>query len=190
MIKEFALEPDAITISYREFCYFTEKFGISEGRVISEFPKKWRKLVYELAFRIHGGKVECSRIIERLKALKGDIIFEARRPSGDGTKEWMERALEEHVRQPFTGIIARRNLLATPDVLVSTDLDDTDVRFQAMGQRHITRTATEIVDCVRLLLGVSKTVKLIDPHLILPRSAGEECLSLYWRPYATMDRLA
>jgi hypothetical protein len=41
MIKEFALEPDAITTSYRDFCYFAEKFGVKNGRVISEFPRSW-----------------------------------------------------------------------------------------------------------------------------------------------------
>lgn len=164
MIKEFALEPDAITSSYRDFCYFTEKFGISHGRVISEFPKKWRRMVCDSAQRTHGGKVEFSRIVEKLKSLKGEVVFESGRPSGDGNKEWIIRALEEHARNPFDAIIAQENLTAHVDILVAADLDETDARFQAAGQRHITRTATEIVDCVGMLLGASKTVKLIDPH--------------------------
>lgn len=164
MIKEFALEPEAITASYRDFCYFTEKFGVSQGRVISEFPKKWRRMVCDSAQRTHGGKVELTKIIERLKSFKGDIVFDSARPGGDGNKEWIERALDEHGRQPFAAIIARENPTAHAEVLVAADLDDSDLRFQAGGQRHITRTAAEIVDCVGLLLGASKTVKLIDPH--------------------------
>lgn len=164
MIKEFALEPDAITSSYRDFCYFTEKFGISHGRVISEFPKKWRRMVCDSAQRTHGGKVEFSRIVEKLKSLKGEVVFESGRPSGDGNKEWIIRALEEHARNPFDAIIAQENLTAHVDILVAADLDETDARFQAAGQRHITRTATEMIGCVRRLLGAARTVKLIDPH--------------------------
>jgi hypothetical protein len=164
MIKEFALEPDAITASYREFCYFTEKFGVSQGRVISEFPKKWRRMVCESAQRTHAGKVELTKIVERLKSFKGDIVFESSRPGGDGTKEWINRAIEEHARQPFSAIIASANPMAQPEILVSAELDDSDPRFQSTGQLHITRTAAEIVGCVELLLGTSKIVKLIDPH--------------------------
>lgn len=164
MIKEFALEPDAITASYREFCYFTEKFGVSQGRVISEFPKKWRRMVCESAQRTHAGRVEFTKIVERLKLLKGEVVFDAGRPGGDGNKEWINRALDEHARQPFSAIIARENPTAHTAVLVSAELDDSEARFQATGQRHITRTAAQIVDSVGLLLAASKTVKLIDPH--------------------------
>jgi hypothetical protein len=164
MIKEFALEPDAITASYREFCYFTEKFGVSQGRVISEFPKKWRRMVCESAQRTHGGRVEFTRIVERLKLLKDEVVFDAGRPGGDGSRAWINRALDEHARQPFSAIIARENPTAHTAVLVSADLDDSESRFQATGQRHITRTAAQIVDSVGLLLAAAKTVKLIDPH--------------------------
>jgi len=93
MIKEFALDPDAITSSYREFCYFTEKFGVSQGRVISAFPKKWRKLVCDSALREHKGKVEFSKIVERLNKFGSDIVFDTGRPSGEGSLTWIDRAL-------------------------------------------------------------------------------------------------
>jgi hypothetical protein len=178
MIKEFALEPDAITASYRDFCYFTEKFGVSQGRVISEFPKKWRRMVCESAQRTHAGKVELTKIIERLKSFKGEIVFESARPGGDGNKDWINRALDEHARQPFSAIIARENPTAHAEVLVATDLDDADARFQTTGQRHITRTAAEIVDCVGLLLSASKTVKLIDPHFDPTKARWRRMLGL------------
>lgn len=163
MIKEFALEPEAITASYRDFCYFTEKFGVHQGRVIAEFPSKWLKMVYESAQQKHAGKVELNKIVERLEMLKKQIVLNSGRPGGDGNKDWMDRAIDEHARQPFSAIIARINPLH-PEVLVAADLDDSDARFYAIGQRHIIRTAVQIVDCVCLLLKASKTVKLIDPH--------------------------
>ena len=43
MIKEFALDPEVLAVSFRDFSYFIEKFGVAQGRVISRFPKDWKK---------------------------------------------------------------------------------------------------------------------------------------------------
>jgi hypothetical protein len=120
--------------------------------------------VYEAAQASLRGTKELSRIEIRLKAITDDVLIASRRPSGDGVQPWLTRAINEHGRQPFDAIIAHENPTAHAEVLVAADLDDSDARFQAEGQRHITRTAAEIVDSVGLLFGVSKTVKLVDPH--------------------------
>lgn len=164
MIKEFALEPDVLATSFRDFTYFIEKFGVSQGRLISKFPGNWKKLVYQAAQASLRGSSELSRIEVRLRAVSDDVLFAAVRAGGDGTQPWINRAVAEHGHQPFNAIIARGNHVVHADVLVAADLDETDARFQASGQRHITRTATEIVGCVRLLLSAAKTVKLVDPH--------------------------
>jgi len=164
MIKEFAFEPEAITTSYRDFCYFTEKFGVSQGRVISEFPSKWKRKVCDSALATHKGSVECSRIIERLKMLGKEVVFNSGRKCLDGNIAWIDQALNEHANRPFSAIIASSNPTANTEVLVASELDDSVVRFKATDQKHITRTAVEIVDCVELLLGSAKIVKLIDPH--------------------------
>jgi hypothetical protein len=164
MIKEFALEPDVLAASFRDFSYFIEKFGVAQGRVISRFPKDWKRMVYEAAQASLRGTKELSRIEIRLRAITDDVLITTGRPSGDGTQPWLTRAMSEHCRQPFAAIIARENPIAHTEVLVANDLDDSNLRFQAAGQQHITRTAAEIVDCVELLIGSSKKVKLIDPH--------------------------
>lgn len=164
MIKEFALEPDVLATSFRDFSYFIEKFGVVQGRVISRFPKNWKRMVYEAAEARLKGTKELSLIEVRLRAIADDVLIALRSTNSDGGQPWLTRAMAEHGRQPFAAIIARENPTAHTEVLVADILDDTDLRFQAVGQRHITRTASEIVDCVELLLGASKTVKLIDPH--------------------------
>ena len=178
MIKEFALEPDVLATSFRDFSYFIEKFGVAKGRVISRFPKDWKKLVYEAAQASLGGTKELSRIEIRLKAISDDVLISSRRPSGVGAQPWLTRAINEHFRQPFSAIIARDNPIAHADVLVAAELDDTNVRFQAEGQRHIPRTAAEIVRCVGLLLLASKTVKLIDPHFDPSKARWRRMLGL------------
>ena len=164
MIKEFALEPDVLATSFRDFSYFIEKFGVGQGRVISRFPKHWKRLVYEAAQASLRGTKELNRIEVRLRNITDDVLIASKRPNGDGAQPWLTRAMSEQGRLPFAAIIAHENPTAHTEVLVAADLDDSDARFQATGQRHITRTAAEIVGCVDLLLGASKTVKLIDPH--------------------------
>ncbi len=86
------------------------------------------------------------------------------RPGGDASKQWLERAIFEHARQAFSAIIATSNAQAHGDVLISNELDETDLRFAAKGQSHINRTAAEIVGWVTPLVMNARKVKLIDPH--------------------------
>ncbi|BBJ22342.1 hypothetical protein [Candidatus Nitrotoga sp. AM1P] len=163
MIKEFALDPDAITSSYREFCYFTEKFGVSQGRVISAFPKKWRKLVCDSALREHKGKVEFSKIVERLNKFGNDIVFDTGRPSGEGSQTWIDRALVEHARKPFAAIISA-TAIDHPDVLLKDEIDEENPRFKAARQCAIPRTAQALIGCAEFLIRHAKIIKLVDPH--------------------------
>ncbi len=66
-----------------------------------------------------------SHIEIRLKAISDDVLISSRRPSGDGAQPWLTRAINEHVRQPFSAIIACDNPIAHADVLVAAGLDDT-----------------------------------------------------------------
>src|SRR5437016_7948565 len=104
MIKEFALEPDALA-TWENFRYFIEKFGVPHGRLIAEFPGKWRRMVINAAQRV-AKPVEFQRIVERLKQVGDHVLLSRGRPGGDGTRPWLQRALVEHAREPFAGIIA------------------------------------------------------------------------------------
>lgn len=164
MIKEYALEPDVLATSFRDFTYFLEKFSVGQGRLIARFPKRWKGMVYEAARARLSGKRELSLIEIRLNNLSDDVLIAYRQQSDDGTKPWLERAIAEHSRLPFTAIIARENPLANQAVILANDLDETNAVFQASGQKHITRTSAEIVGCVELLLGAASVVKLVDPY--------------------------
>ena len=163
MIKEFALDPEAITSSYREFCYFTEKFGVSQGRVISAFPKKWRKMVCDSALREHHGKVEFSKIVERLNKFGSDIVFDTGRPSGEGSLAWIDRALAEHSHRPFAAIISA-TAVDHPDVFHKDEIDEENPRFKASRQCAVPRTAKALIGCAEFLIRHAKIIKVVDPH--------------------------
>lgn len=178
MIKEFALEPDVLATSFRDFAYFTEKFGVAQGRVISRFPKNWKKLVYEAAYARLAGKKELLSIVERLNNLGDDVLVAFGRSGGDASKQWLERAIVEHARHAFSAIIATNNTPTHGDVLISDELDETDPRFSAKGQAHIDRTAAEIVGWVKPLVLNARKVKLIDPHFDPMASRWKRMLKL------------
>jgi hypothetical protein len=45
MLLEYAVEPQAIGLSWQTFLYLIEKFGFDRGRLISRLPDKWKKKV-------------------------------------------------------------------------------------------------------------------------------------------------
>ena len=162
MLKEFALEPEAIA-TWASFKDFIDKFGVSKGRVIAAFPRKWRQAVLRAA-QAKARDVERARIEEKLRRLEGLVLFDRGRPSGDGAVPWLDRALVEHGRLPFDGIIVQARQKPHSVVLTTDEVDDDPPLFHAIGQKHIQRTAEEIVDCVALLSSCSHTIKLVDPH--------------------------
>lgn len=165
MIKEFALAPEALAQSHRECSYFLEKFGVDQGRVISKFPSRWKRLVYDAALQIHQGKLELSRIELCLQNLAAGSLFSSGRPGGDEGEPWLSRAIAENERDPFAAIIATAIDAGCPSILLAADLDDGNEAFRAQGQSHIPRTAEAIIECVGLLIRTARTIKLVDPHI-------------------------
>lgn len=163
MIKEFALDPVVPAQSFDKCRYFLEAIRIENGRLLSCFPGKWKKMVYDSAQALHGGKIELSRIEVCLRERSNGSLFSCGRPGGDGTASWLQRAVAEHARLPFAAIIAL-DVQPGTDFVIAADEVDTNIAFQSSGQGQIVRRSAEIVECVALLLRVAGTVKLIDPH--------------------------
>lgn len=163
MIKEFALDPEVLA-TWQSFRYFVEKFGVSKGRLIAEFPRTWKRLVYEAAQRT-AKPVELARIVERLRQVSNHVLLRKGRPGGDPRMTWLDNALVEHLRDPFAGIIAVDNTQAHPDVLAEIDVHDREPRFQVLTQIEIERTASRLAACAEVLLRNSSRVKWID-HVI------------------------
>jgi hypothetical protein len=162
MFKEIAVDPAAVTTSYRDFSYLVEKFGISEGRLIAAFPSKWKKYVFEAAQRrLHG--IELKRIVERLNSLTKDCFLSRGRPGEGCADDWLAAAIAEHKRQPFDAIIAAAADLEGIAVL-APDLDATHPCLLPNRQWHIERTPEIMARCCSPLLSSASHVKLIDPH--------------------------
>lgn len=164
MFKEFAVEPDAITSSYRDFAYVLEKFGIPEGRWISRFPKTWKALVYESAKAKLGGTTELSRIEERLRRIADDILMPSGRSPSAAAADWIDAAVIEHRARPFDGILASIHR-DDPPVVAVAELDSEHPCLAPNRQWIVARTAPDMAACCAPLIRISRHIKLVDPHL-------------------------
>lgn len=176
MFKEIAVEPDAITGSYRDFKYVIEKFGVPEGRWISRFPKRWEALVYQSANAKLTGTIDLKRIEERLRRVGDKVLLASGRHPADNKATWIDSALREHKRRPFDAIIAALGR-DNPAVVAVADLDGDHPCLMPNRQWIVARTAQEMASCCVSLLMSSRHVKLVDPHLDLAQPR-------FWRPFA------
>jgi hypothetical protein len=158
MLHEFALEPSLLN-NWPNVRYFMGKFGVDQGRLISRYPKRWERLVLD---GLSCGPVERARIEEVLRRGKGRLLprFHEWR---DGVP-WLLNAEEEHSKRPFHAIIAATNPNAKPFILLEGDLDDTQPPrlWDIPRTRIVKRTATEMVEALRVLLRMAKTVLFVD----------------------------
>lgn len=160
MLKEYALEPELLS-NWRDYRFFVGQFGASNGRLISRYPKKWKKMVIEAAQR--AADVEYLRIEESLKNI--DSMLLARIHEWDSRQDWLSNALLEQNKRPFQAILARTS---PPEsgVLCGVDIGPNapPPSWVVRKSVEIPRTAQAMANCVALLLRNCKQVLFVDPY--------------------------
>jgi hypothetical protein len=128
LLDEYAVEPEAIGLSWSDFRYVIEKFGFDHGRLISRFPHQWFNLVLEVAKALPD--VERKRVTVALERAKRCVI-DTRRPYNPRLASWLENAITEHARLPFHAIIAKTNPRNADHVLTVGEMDGAHCLFAA-----------------------------------------------------------
>lgn len=159
MLYEYALEP-ALLNNWKDFRYFVEKFGVTQGRLIARYPKRWKKLVYDAL--VGCGEIERKRIEDRLQLLDDRIL--KRQHEWISQQDWLTNAEAEHSRRPFHAILAKANPSRRDFVLEGESLDETHPLWNVPKSRIVPRVAREIAACVAPLLRVCKEILFIDPY--------------------------
>ncbi len=163
MLAEYALEPELLG-NWRDYRFFVSQFGPSKGRLISRYPRKWKRLVIEAAQQ--AADVEYLKIEESLKNI--DSMMLSRSHQWDPHQEWLSNALAEHTKRPFRGILARSKPADSTVVLSGDDIDPADPSpphiWSVRLSVQIPRTAQEMANCVAPLLRHCKRVLFVDPH--------------------------
>jgi hypothetical protein len=159
MLYEYALEPTLLN-NWEDFRYFAEKFGVSRGHMISRYPKRWKRMVYESLSNC--GEIERKRIEEGLSRLDDRLL--TRHYEWNPRQDWLTNAEMEHLQRPFHAILARTNPKQRDFVLEGDSVDETHPLWNVGLTHVISLTARQMGACVALLLRVSKEIMFIDPY--------------------------
>jgi len=159
MIYEYALEPILLN-NWKDFRYFTEKFGVPNCRLISRYPKRWKKMVYDNLKTC--GEIERKRIEENLRLIDERML--KRQHEWDNHQDWLSNAEGEHICRPFRAILAKTNPNHLDFVLEGDNIDETHPLWNVCTSRIVQRDAIGMAACVAPLLRISKDILFIDPH--------------------------
>jgi hypothetical protein len=187
MIKEIALDP-RLFAQWPHHKALRDAFGVEKGRVISAFPKKWRRHVREEVSRLEGlgeiGSVKAQSILQWLDVLPGthEMRMVASKVGYDGSKGWHLNATDAW--QSFDAILSAKKI-ETPNAILADEDQEylRDPRFAAETRRPVQRRKKPIVDCVWPLLRGSKELRLVEPHFNPHKARFRDVLE------ALLDRL-
>ncbi len=161
MFLEYAVEPRAIGSSWQTFRYVIEKFGFDRGRLISEFPGKWFRLVYEATDALPDA--EKKKVVEALNLAKRNKTVKSGRLYDPSIGDWLQNALVQNALVPFHAIIAMENPGAHNHVLEAADLDEQQALMIASQDWLVKRDALALADAMKLLLRTANFVGIVDP---------------------------
>jgi hypothetical protein len=159
MIYEYALEP-ALLSNWKDFRYFTEKFGVPNGRLISRYPKRWERMVLESLANC--GVIERKRIEEDLVNLKRRIL--PRHHEWNEQLDWLTNAETEHGKRPFHAVIAASNPRNLEFVVEADGLSEANPLWRLPNLPPVQRIAIDMAQRVAPLLCFSHRILFIDPH--------------------------
>lgn len=161
MLNEFALDPEVIS-DWQSFRYFIENFGVSEGRLISRFPRDWKRLVYEAIDRNQPTPIKRLKFVEKLNSIDNSLIRKSR--EYDKEKDWLDNAVEQNQINPFHAIITKEEKVEAENLLLADDVAEENELWKTHTQKVIFRRPEIMAETVRVLLTSAKHILFIDPH--------------------------
>ena len=174
MLFEYAVEPELVATwaDPRTGRYFIDRFGIGTRRLISRYPKRWKRLVWEAweAIEIRNGG-EAGRQRRRMETLiqhLSSVMVERQHPDWDPGRSWVENAVDQQV--PFHAVLARHNPTGDPKILVADELDESTSRWAAQHGTTVRRQAKAIAETVGGMLRIARNIIFVDPYFAPDRS--------------------
>jgi hypothetical protein len=161
MLYEYAVEPQAIGSSWETFRYVIEKFGFDKGRLISEFPKKWFREVYDATTGLP--PMQKKRVEEALNQARKNKVVRCHRTYDGDAGDWLYNALTENRRSPFHVIIAAENPDSEPVVLLADDLDELQPLMNVPPDCTVQRDAASLAAAMKEMLRFSSRILFVDP---------------------------
>lgn len=163
MLYEYAVDP-VLFGTFQDYKLWSERFGITRARVISAYPRRWKRLAIQNIQET--GPVKRQTMVDGIRRLdeKGKLLYLREGSAYDGQRHWLDNAHKEHRSNPFQAIIAKENPQGYPDILLGEDVDEDTPGFHIEQGCIVERKAKAMADAVSLLLRASSRVIFIDPY--------------------------
>lgn len=168
MLFEYAVEPDALA-RWNPLWQALDQFGIAQGRLISQFPKKWQSRVYEATANCP--PVERAKLEVRLRQLKDKLISSRR--AYDPAHNWRDNARAQMSAIPFQAVIQADNPGNDEFILTETDLHSGTPRWNIATQQRVSRQPPDMAVCIAGLCSLSQELLFVDPHFSADRRFTE-----------------
>lgn len=166
MIYEYALDP-ALLDNWKDFRFFRDSFDIDQGRLISDYPRRWHRAVLEVIRQADCGDVEKKRIKEALRRIQRPTLHQRQNPEWNKELGWLDNACIEHKKHPFHAIVFKGTVddpLINDNILCGDDLDDTKAAWASENTAIVTRNAADMATPACSLLALAQHVLFVDPH--------------------------
>tara|TARA_R100000027_G_scaffold67722_1_gene68182 strand:+ start:14082 stop:14984 length:903 start_codon:yes stop_codon:yes gene_type:complete len=157
MIYEYALEPEALS-DWQTARYLLDQFGVPHGRLVSQFPKSWKRCAYDACSGC--SPIDKKRIEELLSKVGPKLIRTGREYGSSDT--WVANALRSHREHPFRAILGRRESVS-PGIQDAAEVGPETPGWIPDGG-PIPRTPDAITLAARFLMSGAKKIRLIDPR--------------------------
>ncbi|MBV5329809.1 MAG: hypothetical protein JZU65_19635 [Chlorobium sp.] len=158
MLYEYAVEPDCMG-DWQTFRYLIEQFGVSHGRLVSQFPKDWFKSVWKSCESFKPEQRWKAEI--ELKRIKQQASIKSGR-NFDGTVSWLKNACTQHELKPFKAIIVKHAPEPSEHFLVADDITHSNPRWAVKRDDSICRTLDALGGAVMPLLQMSDNIMFVD----------------------------
>jgi hypothetical protein len=163
MLEEYAVDPQGLG-RLGPMWMLMEQFGVSKGRVLVDFPKRWTRLVHDAAKEANCPTMEMKSIEERLKRLK--LAFASTSSGREYVGDpWLDAAIKAHAKQKFRAIICEATENSSDAFLNPLDATDDHPLWRATIACAIQRTPMEIAACASALGRISKELIFVDPYI-------------------------
>ncbi len=163
MIHEYALEPELVATwgNRHDFRYFVEKFGLGQPRIVSRYPKRWKRLVWD-AFR-DDNELERKRLEELVVRLCEHMVYR-KDAVWNPENPWLENARTENARVPFHAILARENPSRYATTLTPDDINGGSALWAVPQGRTVARSPQEMAQAVAPMLRIARRIIFVDPR--------------------------
>ncbi len=156
MLHEFALDPEVIC-DKASARYFFDACKAEKGRLISQFPGKWKRKVCEHCKAVVPDGTSLKYIEERLAQLGNNLVRMGR--AYDSEQGWVANAVSSHNETPFRAIVST---CSGPSVL-SADVDEDTPEWRVDTCVAVQRRPTPLAAGCEGLLKAAKELVFVDP---------------------------